>query len=40
VIVTAQEADVDIKVLDEVSQYPLTDVNRVGGVDSHQLGSD
>jgi hypothetical protein len=40
VIVMAQEADVDIKVLDQVSQHPLAHLNRVGRVHAHQLGSD
>ena len=40
VIVAAQKANVDIEVLDEVGQYPLTHFNRGGRVHPHQLGGD
>ena len=40
VIVAAQEADVDIEVLDEVGQHPLTHLDRGGRVHPHQLGGD
>ena len=40
VIVVAQEADVDIEVLDEVGQHPLTHLDRGGRVHRHQLGGD
>ncbi len=40
VIVAAQKADVDIEVLDEVGQYPLTHLNRGGRVHPHQFGGD
>ena len=40
VIVAAQKANVDIEVVDEVGQYPLTDFNRGGRVHPHQLGRD
>ena len=40
VIVAAQEADVDIEVLDEVGQHPLTHLDRGGRIHRHQLGSD
>ena len=40
VIVVAQEADVDIEVLDEVGQHSLTHLDRGGRVHPHQLGGD
>ena len=40
VIVMAQEAEVDIEVLDEVGEYPLTHLDRGDGVHRHQFASD
>ncbi len=40
VIVMAQEADVDIEILDEVGQHSLTHLDRGGCIHPHQLGGD
>ncbi len=40
VIVVAQEADVHLEVVNQVRQYPLTHLGRVGGTRRHQLGGD
>jgi hypothetical protein len=39
-VIVAQKADVDIEVLDQVSQHSLTRLGSGGRVDPHQLGCD